>query len=61
MITAAIIFGPIRKLAGLTPMISIASICSEIRILPISDAMLDPTFPASITLIIVGENSKMID
>jgi hypothetical protein len=28
---------------------------------PISDAMFEPTFPASIKLIIVGENSRIID
>ena len=57
--TAAIIFGSIRKLAEFTPIISRASICSVTRILPISDATFEPTFPAKIRQIIVGENSKI--
>ena len=56
---AAIILGKIRKEAELIPMISRASICSVTRILPISDAILEPTFPAKINEIIVGENSKI--
>ena len=41
-------------------MISKASICSVTRMVPISDATLDPTFPARIKEIIVGENSKIV-
>ena len=41
-------------------MISKASICSVTRIVPISDATFDPTFPAKIKEIIVGENSRMV-
>jgi hypothetical protein len=55
----AIIFGRIRKDAEFTPIISRASICSLTLILPISEAMLEPTLPASIKEIIVGENSKI--
>ena len=43
------------------PIISRASICSETRIVPISEAMLEPTFPAKIKAIIVGENSSTRD
>ena len=39
-------------------MISIASICSEIRMVPISEAMFEPTLPAKIRQRIVLENSK---
>ena len=38
-----------------------ASICSVTRIVPTSEAMLDPTLPAKINEMIVGENSKMVD
>ena len=55
----AIIFGNIKNDAELTPIISKASICSLTLMLPISDAMLDPTLPANIKDIIVGENSKI--
>jgi hypothetical protein len=58
---AASIFGNIRKLAEFTPIISSASICSVTLMVPISDAMLDPTFPARIRLIMVGENSRIMD
>ncbi len=56
--TKAMIFGNTRKLDELTPMISRASICSVTRIVPISDAMLDPTFPARIRQRIELENSR---
>lgn len=52
------IFGRIRKLAELTPMISMASICSVTRMVPISEAMLLPTFPARISAMMELENSK---
>ena len=55
------IFGRIKNEAELTPMISKASICSLIRIEPISLAILEPTFPAKIRLTIVGENSNRTD
>ena len=45
--------------AELMPMISMASICSVTRIVPISEAMLEPTLPARISDIIVQENSSM--
>ena len=46
------------KLADFTPMISRASICSVTRIVPISDAIFDPTLPARMRHIIVEENSS---
>lgn len=39
-------------------MMSNASICCVMRIVPSSDAMLEPTFPASIRHIIDDENSS---
>ncbi len=54
------IFGRIRKLAELTPMISIASICSVTRMVPISEAMLLPTLPARINDMMEEENSNRI-
>ena len=41
-------------------MISRASICSVRRMVPISEEICEPTLPAKIRQIIVGENSKMI-
>ena len=41
-IVAAVTFGSTRKPAELTPIISIASICSVIRMLPISDEIFEP-------------------
>ena len=56
----AIIFGKTKKYdAEFIPIISKASICSDILMLPISDAIFDPTLPAKISAIIVGENSNM--
>ena len=40
----AIIFGNIKNEAELTPIVSNASICSVTLIVPISEAILDPTF-----------------
>ena len=42
-------------------MISSASICSVIRIVPISEAMFDPTLPARISATTVELNSSSID
>ena len=53
-----VIFGMIRKLAELIPIISMASICSVTRMVPISEAMLLPTFPARIKHMIDDENSS---
>ena len=55
----AIIFGKTKYDADFIPIISKASICSDILMLPISDAIFDPTLPAKISAIIVGENSNM--
>ena len=38
---------------------SIASICSVIRMLPISEEMFEPIFPARIRAIMVEQNSRM--
>ena len=46
--------------AELTPMISRASICSVMRMVPISDAMFEPTLPARISATTVDENSRVI-
>ena len=51
-------FGSIRKLAEFTPIISRASICSVILMVPSSDEILEPTFPARISAIMVEENSS---
>ncbi len=58
--TAPTIFGKTRKDKEFTPIISNASICSVTRMVPISEAMLDPIFPASIKEMIVGENSNIV-
>ena len=42
-------------------MISSASICSVMRIVPISEAMFEPTLPARISATTVDENSSSID
>ena len=54
------ILGSMMKLAELIPIISRASICCVTRIVPISEAMFDPTLPASIRHIIELENSRSI-
>lgn len=55
------ILGSTRYDAEFTPIISIASICSVILIVPISEEMLDPILPARIRQTIVDENSRMSD
>ena len=57
---AATIFGRMRYEAELTPMISSASICSVMRMVPISEAIDDPTFPARISATTADENSRII-
>ena len=57
---AAVILGKTKKFKELTPMISKASICSVTRMVPISEATFEPTLPARISEIMVGENSKMV-
>jgi hypothetical protein len=57
-ITQAKILGNIRKFGEFTPIMSNASICSETLMVPILEAIYDPTLPARIKLIIVGENSN---
>ena len=59
-ITAPTIFGNTKKFNEFTPIISSASICSVTRIVPTSEAILEPTFPAKMSDIIVGENSKIV-
>ena len=58
--TAATIFGRMRYEAELMPMISSASICSVMRMVPISEAMVDPTLPARISATTVEENSRIM-
>ena len=58
--TNADILGNIKKLAEFTPIISSASICCVTRIVPISEVMFEPTFPAKIRHIIDDENSRSI-
>src|SRR5512133_482942 len=57
----ATIFGRVRYEAELIPIISRASICSVTLMVPISDAILDPTFPASIRAATDDENSRMME
>ena len=57
---AAMIFGNTKWFKEFTPIISKASICSVTRMVPISEATFEPTFPARIKEIIVGENSKIV-
>ena len=57
-VSNASILGNTMKLHELTPIISSASICSVTRIVPISEAMLDPTLPARIKHKIDDENSR---
>src|SRR5690349_15159549 len=57
----AMMLGRMRYPAELMPIIASASICSVTRMVPISEAMLEPTFPARIRLTMDGENSRMIE
>ena len=57
----AIIFGAIKLPAEFIPIISSASICSVTRIVPISEAILEPTLPAKIKLITRGANSRIME
>jgi len=41
------------------PIISMASICSVNRMVPMSEEMLDPTLPARIRATMVQENSRI--
>ncbi len=54
------ILGAIKYLKGLMFKVVRASICSVMRIVPISAAIDDPTFPTIIKLIKTGPNSLMI-
>ena len=56
--TKATILGSTRQLTEFTPMISRASICSVTLIVPISEAMFEPTFPARIRQRMELENSS---
>ena len=47
-----------RNDAEFMPIISNASICWVVRIVPSSEAMLEPTFPESIKHMMEDENSK---
>ncbi len=59
-ITDAKILGAIKYLKGLIFKVVSASICSVIRIVPISAAIDDPTFPTIIKLIKTGPNSLIM-
>ena len=56
-----VILGRTRKLAELMPIISIASICSVIRMVPISEEMLEPILPARMRHTMVEQNSRTSD
>ena len=56
---AAVTFGRTRKPALFTPIMSIASICSVMRMLPISEDMFEPILPARINATMVEQNSRM--
>ena len=58
--TAATILGSMRYDAEFTPMISSASICSVMRMVPISEAMFDPTLPERMSATTVEENSRIM-
>ena len=58
IVIKAIILGRIRYPAELTPMISNASICWVTRMVPISEAILEPTFPARIKHMMEEEKSN---
>lgn len=47
-------------MAELTPIISSASICCVTRMVPISEAIFEPTLPARIRHMMAEENSKSI-
>ena len=51
--------GETKKAAELTPITSSASICSLTRIVPSSDARLEPTRPAKTKPVIVGASSSI--
>ena len=52
-------FGSTRKPAEFTPIMSMASICSVMRMLPSSEDMFEPIFPARMSATIVEQNSRM--
>ena len=52
------IFGRMRNEAEFTPIISSASICCVTLMVPISEAMFEPTLPAKIRHMILEENSS---
>ena len=56
--TMATTLGAARKEAELMPMMSRASICCVTRMVPSSEAMLEPTLPARIRHMILDENSS---
>ena len=58
IVTSPNIFGRMMKLAELMPIISRASICWVTRMVPISDAMFEPTLPARMRHMILEENSS---
>ena len=61
VITDAAILGLTRNLMGFISMVSRASICSDIRIMPISAAMEEPALPIIIRAVSTGPSSLMRD
>ena len=58
MVIKAAILGRMRYPAELTPMISSASICCVTRMVPISEAMFEPTLPARMMQMMLDANSS---
>ena len=58
MVTKPIILGSIKNDAEFTPIISSASICSVVRIVPNSEAIFEPTLPDKIKHMMLDENSS---
>ena len=61
IIRPATILGNARYPLELIPITSNASICSLTRIVPISEAMCDPTLPAKTRQVIVGASSSILE
>ena len=58
MVMRPMILGRMRNDAELTPIISRASICWVTRMVPISEAMFEPTLPARMRHMMEEENSS---
>ena len=60
VVTRPRILGRMRYEAELTPIISRASICCEVRIVPSSEAMFEPALSARMRHMMDEENSRSI-